>query len=61
MTRTITLAGFTLIALAALALELRSRRTDRATLPDTLTRAPRPLLLTTWLWLGWHLFTRTDW
>jgi hypothetical protein len=61
MTRTVTLAGFAMILLAALALELWSRRHDRATLVDTITRAPRLVTLTAWLWLGWHLFARVDW
>lgn len=61
MTRAVTLAGFALIAVAALLLELSARHHGRATLPDTLAKAPRLLVLTLWLWLGWHLFTRATW
>jgi len=61
MTSTVTLAGFTLIAVAAVLLELSARRRDRATLADTITQAPRLVTLTAWLWLGWHLFARATW
>lgn len=61
MTRAVTLAGFALIAVAAVLLELTARHRGRATLADTIARAPRLLVLTTWLWLGWHLFARVDW
>jgi hypothetical protein len=67
MTRTITLLGYALVAVAAAALELVARRSGRvATLGQALAAARRwwPLravLLAGWLWLGWHLFVRVDW
>jgi hypothetical protein len=65
--RGVTLAGYALIALVAIALEVVSRRSRRlATLGDVvacgLRRWPcRVLLQAGWLWLGWHLFVRTHW
>ncbi len=67
MSRSVTLAGYACLALAALACQLTgivSRRT--ATLGDALTLLTRSLLgrllvLAGWLWLGWHLFVRSRW
>lgn len=64
MSRTVTLGGYALLALVAVAYQaagLRLRRT--ATAGQTLTRlirlpTARPLLLAGWLWLGWHTFVR---
>lgn len=64
MTRTVTLWGYALLAMIAVAYQaagLLLRRT--ATLGQalrSLTRFPaaRPLLLAAWLWLGWHTFVR---
>ena len=62
--RTITLAGFALLAAAGLASELAGRLGRRTpTLPQAmvvLIRRPLPkgLVLIAWLWLGWHLFVR---
>lgn len=64
MSRTVTLAGFAVLAAAMFAYELLglTRRTS-ATLGQAVTwllgtRYGRPLLLVAWLWLGWHLFVR---
>ncbi|MGH8993661.1 MAG: DUF6186 family protein [Acidimicrobiia bacterium] len=63
-TRILTLAGYALIAGAALVYELaghlRRRTPTLAQAMLTLTRrpAPRALVLLAWLWLGWHLFVR---
>lgn len=63
----LTLGGYALIAIAAIAIELRARRTGRlATFGDALDRALRHwpfriLLQAGWLWLGWHVFVRADW
>jgi hypothetical protein len=67
MSRTITLAGFAVIALAMLGYELAGlifRRTP--TLGDALnlvtrSRPGRWIVLGAWLWLGWHLFVRASW
>jgi Family of unknown function (DUF6186) len=63
MTRVFTLAGYAVIAVAALASELRARRRGNATLADAVTlimrnRVGRAFVLIAWLWLGWHLFVR---
>ena len=64
MSRTVTLWGYGLLAVAALAYQLAGvmlRRT--ATLGQALrrvTRVPvgRVVLLASWLWAGWHTFVR---
>ena len=66
MTRGVTLAGFALLAVAALVAELVARRRGTATLGDLVGLAIRPrgarfVLMAAWLWLGWHLFVRVDW
>jgi len=67
MNRVVTLAGYAMVALAAVALEVRARRQRRpARLADALDTAlgvplVRVVLAAGWLWLGWHLFVRTDW
>ncbi|HWC12123.1 MAG TPA: DUF6186 family protein [Acidimicrobiales bacterium] len=67
MTRLVTLLGYAVIAVAALALEAAARRSGRlATFGEALSIVRRswPLrlvLLAGWLWLGWHLFVRVDW
>ena len=67
MTRAVTLAGYAVIALTAIGLEVAARRsTTRATFGDAVTAAlRRPAIrlavLAGWLWLGWHLFVRVDW
>lgn len=63
MTRSGTLAGYALVALALVVLQWRARRGGRPTLGQLVdalaARAPtRWPLLAGWLWLGWHLFTR---
>jgi hypothetical protein len=63
-TRTLTLAGYALLALAGLTCELAGRLRRRtptlvqAMLVLVRRPAPRTLVLTGWLWLGWHLFVR---
>jgi hypothetical protein len=64
VTRNLTLAGYALLAAAGLAYELaghlRGRTPTLARAVLVLTRRPasRALVLTGWLWLGWHLFVR---
>lgn len=64
MSRTLTLAGYVLLAATGLAYELaghlRRRTPTLAQAVVVLTRrpAPRAVVLTGWLWLGWHLFVR---
>jgi Family of unknown function (DUF6186) len=66
-TRTVTLLGYSAVALAGLALELRARLAGRGptfaqAVAALCRRWPvRALLLFGWLWLGWHLFVRVDW
>jgi hypothetical protein len=64
MSRTVTLWGYALLAVAAVAYQaagLLRRRT--ATVGQAVGRlkaipGARPLLLAGWLWLGWHTFIR---
>ena len=64
MSRTITLWGYALLAAAAVAYQaagLLLRQT--ATLGQAIRRlkripGARPMLLASWLWLGWHTFIR---
>jgi len=64
MSRTVTIWGYAVLAIAALAYQVAGlllRRT--ATLGQAVRtlkqrRAARPLLLVGWLWLGWHTFVR---
>jgi hypothetical protein len=64
VTRTLTLAGYALLATTGLTYELAGhlgRRTPTlAQAVLVLTRRPawRAVVLTGWLWLGWHLFVR---
>jgi hypothetical protein len=64
MTRVITLCGFAVIAAAMMAAQLaalRGRRVARlGAALRVLMRAGvgRALLVSAWLWLGWHLFVR---
>jgi hypothetical protein len=62
--RLVTIVGFVVLALAAVALDVRGRRhPDRgATLGATLTaiarsRSGRLVLVAAWWWLGWHVFS----
>ena len=66
MSRIVTLIGFAVIAMSAVALEIAARRGGSVTFGDALGRLVRPrpvrlLVLAAWLWLGWHLFVRVDW
>ncbi len=67
MTGTVTVAGYVLIVIIALGLELVARRTRRlATFEEALAAALRRwplrmLLQAWWLWVGWHVFVRVDW
>lgn len=64
MSRTVTLAGFVVLATAMITYQLLGlvRRTTptmgQAVSPLLGTRYGRPVLLAAWLWLGWHLFVR---
>lgn len=63
-TRTLTLAGYVLLAVAGVGYELAGRLLRRTpTLVEAMLvlvrrPAPRTLVLIAWLWLGWHLFVR---
>ncbi len=65
MTRTATIWGYAVLAIAAAAYQVAGlvfRRTATLgqavrTLKQTFPAA-RPLLLVGWLWLGWHTFIR---
>lgn len=67
MTRLVTVAGYVLVVVIGLGLELAARRTRRlATFDEMLASALRhwPLrviLQASWLWIGWHVFVRVDW
>jgi len=66
MSRTITLWGYALIAVAAVAYQAAGLLVQRTpTLGQALSRlmkvrAARPFLLAGWLWLGWHTFVRAS-
>jgi hypothetical protein len=66
-TRTLILAGYLAVLVGALVLETAARcRGTPATFGIALGavlrhRPARLLLLTAWLWLGWHVFVRVDW
>lgn len=65
MTRTLTLAGYALLAAALVACQVVALVTGRIpTIGQAASRlARRPLgrwlLLAGWLWIGWHLFVRS--
>ena len=65
MSRTITLAGYCLLAAALAGLQLASLVSGRTpTIGQVASmiasrRSGRWLLLAGWLWLGWHLFVRS--
>lgn len=67
MNRTVTLAGFALLAVAMLVYELVGLIWGRtARLGQTLhmvagSRWGRWVLLAVWMWLGWHVFVRASW
>jgi Family of unknown function (DUF6186) len=67
MNRLVTLLGYAVIAVAAVALEAGARRSAQVTtfgemLSVVLRRWPlRVAVLAGWLWLGWHLFVRVEW
>jgi hypothetical protein len=64
MSRTVTLWGYAVLLVAAVAYQaagLLRRRTvtfGRAVRRLKAMPAARPLLLAGWLWLGWHTFVR---
>lgn len=64
MTRTVTLWGYAVLAVTALAYEatgrLRRRTVTFGHFVATVKRLPagRGVLLSGWLWLGWHTFIR---
>ena len=65
MSRTVTLAGYVVLALALVVCEVAALLTRRIpTLGQAVSgvvRRPvgRWLLLGGWLWIGWHLFVRS--
>jgi len=66
MSRLVTLIGYALLVAVAIGLEIAARRRGSGTFGDALTltlrwRPARVVLLTAWLWLGWHLFVRVHW
>lgn len=66
MIRLITLLGYGLLLATAVLLEIDARRRGAGTFGDAValllrSRLTRVLLVTAWLWLGWHLFARVDW
>ncbi len=67
MTRLVTLAGYIVLSLLGLGLELVARKTGRVAafeemLAAALRRWPlRFMLQAGWLWIGWHVFVRVDW
>ena len=66
MNSAMTLAGYAVLAAAAVGLHVAARRHGSATFGDavvvTLRWPPaRVLVLAAWLWVGWHFFVRVDW
>ena len=67
MSRDFILIGYVVLAVAAATLEVAARLTGRLpTLGDAVsvfnrTLAGRWLLLSAWLWAGWHFFVRAQW
>ena len=67
MSRAVTLAGYAVLTVVALALEMLARGRGRVATFGTVladaTRTPlvRIAVLAGWLWLGWHLFVRVSW
>lgn len=66
MTSRVILAGYAVLAAVAVGLEVWARRSNRiCTFGSALAavlryRSVRFLVLTAWLWLGWHIFVRVD-
>jgi hypothetical protein len=65
MTRAVVLAGFAVLSLAAITLEMlarlgKGRVPTSGAIVDWVMRHPasRSGLLGGWLWIGWHLFVR---
>lgn len=56
--RDVTYAGYALIALAAVVLEVAGVRFGPVVRWATRSWVGRVLLLLGWAWLGWHLFVR---
>ena len=67
MTHGVTIAGYSVLAAAIIGCDVAGRLWRHApTLGQAATsamrsRAGRWLVLAGWLWLGWHLFVRSDW
>lgn len=66
MSGTVTVVGYAVIAVCAVAVEVAGRRGRGARLSQVLSRGlARPpvrlAVLAAWLWLGWHVFVRVDW
>ena len=66
VTRAIFVAGWVVIALAVVGLEVRARtKRDVPTIAAVLRRlagrpALRVVLVMVWLWAGWHFFVRSS-
>ena len=67
MSRAVTLVGYVVLGIGAIGVEVAARRRGRhATFREALAvlLSSRPwqlVVMTGWLWLGWHLFARVDW
>jgi hypothetical protein len=67
VSRDLIVLGYILIAVAAAALEVTARLTNReSTLGEAVSsingaRGGRWALLAAWLWAGWHFFVRASW
>ena len=67
MSRDLIVAGYLVIAAAAVALGIIARLTNRVpTLGEAVTsinttRGGRWVLIAAWLWAGWHFFVRASW
>ena len=65
MSRTVTLIGYAIIAVAVLGCQLGSFVSSRIPSIGRMAslvasrRTGRWILLTAWLWVGWHLFVRS--
>ena len=63
MSRALTLAGYAVIAITAVIVEIRARSRGTATIATAFRMvlrhpAGRAVMIAAWLWLGWHVFVR---
>ena len=67
MSRTVTLAGYAILAVGVLTQQLvailgrRTATIEQALKPLRRSLPGRLVLLATWMWVGWHLFVRGRW